>query len=197
MTSKYGAVLRTDPSPVLERQVAEPIRQTQSQRVTEVQQGFTSVVCSVYSTDGTNLYVGGIGTQVDVAWNAEVTDTDALHDNVTNNSRITIPAGKAGVYKIQARMVWQSIEPDDGVGITSLELYIDVNNVQKASHIFNPTQGPSSPSNRYVQLLEYQQVMNAGDFFEVRVRALGTESGEFLRGGTVDDSSAVVTRQLV
>jgi hypothetical protein len=33
-----------------------------------------------------------------VAFNAEDWDTDAFHDNSTNNSRFTIPAGKTGYY---------------------------------------------------------------------------------------------------
>lgn len=28
-----------------------------------------------------------------VAWNQEVYDTDSIHDNVTNNSRLTVPSG--------------------------------------------------------------------------------------------------------
>jgi hypothetical protein len=35
-----------------------------------------------------------------LAWNGETFDTDAFHDNVTNNTRITIPAGKGGKYQI-------------------------------------------------------------------------------------------------
>lgn len=37
---------------------------------------------------GTNLVVGG-----NQAWDAEDYDTDAIHDNVTNNSRLTVPSG--------------------------------------------------------------------------------------------------------
>lgn len=37
-----------------------------------------------------------------ITWNDEVFDTDGFHDNVTNNSRVTIPSGKAGKYLINA-----------------------------------------------------------------------------------------------
>jgi hypothetical protein len=39
-------------------------------------------------------------TNTAVAWTSESFDTDAFHDNSTNNTRITIPAGKGGKYSI-------------------------------------------------------------------------------------------------
>ena len=39
-------------------------------------------------------------TYVALAWNGEDFDTDAFHDNTTNNTRITIPTGKAGKYQV-------------------------------------------------------------------------------------------------
>jgi hypothetical protein len=41
-----------------------------------------------------------------VNWTAEDDDTDAYHDNATNNTRLTVPADKAGVYLIQAQTSW-------------------------------------------------------------------------------------------
>jgi hypothetical protein len=35
-----------------------------------------------------------------VTFDAENNDSDGYHDNVTNNSRLTVPAGKAGMYSI-------------------------------------------------------------------------------------------------
>jgi hypothetical protein len=40
-------------------------------------------------------------TFTEVSWNLEVFDTDGFHDNATNNNRFTIPAGKAGYYRIE------------------------------------------------------------------------------------------------
>lgn len=37
-----------------------------------------------------------------VPFNSEVFDSDGFHDNVTNNSRITIPAGLGGIYAVGA-----------------------------------------------------------------------------------------------
>jgi hypothetical protein len=39
-------------------------------------------------------------TQTALTWDGEVFDTNTYHDNATNNSRITIPSGKAGKYLI-------------------------------------------------------------------------------------------------
>jgi hypothetical protein len=47
------------------------------------------------------------GATLTVAWNQEFYDTDGFHDNSTNNSRITIPAGKGGKYLVGANIMWQ------------------------------------------------------------------------------------------
>lgn len=39
-----------------------------------------------------------------VAFAAEDFDTDAFHDTITNNSRLTVPAGQAGTYAIGSYM---------------------------------------------------------------------------------------------
>ena len=38
-----------------------------------------------------------------IPWNEEEFDTNTFHDNATNNTRITIPSGKAGYYEITAQ----------------------------------------------------------------------------------------------
>ena len=43
-------------------------------------------------------------TDTAITWNTEDYDTSAFHDNSTNTDRITIPAGKAGYYLIEARV---------------------------------------------------------------------------------------------
>jgi hypothetical protein len=42
------------------------------------------------------------GTVTLIGWDGEVFDTDGFHDNVTNNSRMTIPSGKAGYYQVSS-----------------------------------------------------------------------------------------------
>lgn len=41
-----------------------------------------------------------------MALNAEDFDTDAYHDNSTNNSRLTVPTGLAGKYMINGTFAW-------------------------------------------------------------------------------------------
>ena len=55
-----------------------------------------------------------------VPWNTEITDTDAMHDNVTNNSRLI--AKTAGRYHVWVNITWedhlvQAFEGDRGVQI--------------------------------------------------------------------------------
>jgi hypothetical protein len=53
--------------------------------------------CKVYNN--TTQTITGSGFHI-FAFNSEDFDTDAFHDNSTNNGRITIPAGKAGKYAV-------------------------------------------------------------------------------------------------
>jgi hypothetical protein len=47
-------------------------------------------------------------TSTAVSFNSEYFDTDAYHDNATNNSRLTIPAGKGGKYQINYNVNWDA-----------------------------------------------------------------------------------------
>ena len=47
-------------------------------------------------------------TYTAIALQAENFDTDSYHDNTTNNSRMTIPAGKGGKYLVQGALLWQN-----------------------------------------------------------------------------------------
>lgn len=47
-------------------------------------------------------------TTTSVAFNIESYDTDVIHDNVTNNSRLTIPAGLGGLWYFDYFVDWQA-----------------------------------------------------------------------------------------
>jgi hypothetical protein len=47
-------------------------------------------------------------TYTALTWDGEYFDTDAYHSNVTNNTRITIPAGKGGKYLIAGYITWDN-----------------------------------------------------------------------------------------
>jgi hypothetical protein len=43
-------------------------------------------------------------TNTAITWDVEDYDTNTMHDNVTNNSRITIPSGQGGYYLVQCNL---------------------------------------------------------------------------------------------
>jgi hypothetical protein len=66
--------------------------------------------CTVYS-NGTSQSLNGYTTTM-IAYGAEIWDSNSYHDNSTNNSRITIPTGKAGKYQINASLSTTGIVTD-------------------------------------------------------------------------------------
>jgi hypothetical protein len=56
------------------------------------------VGCAVYATAAT-ISISNT-TETKVAFDAEFYDTDGFHSNVTNNTRLTVPSGKAGKYQV-------------------------------------------------------------------------------------------------
>jgi hypothetical protein len=59
--------------------------------------GATFVGVAVYLTSAQSLS-NGVGTIIN--WTAEYFDTNGFHDNATNNTRLTVPSGKAGKYLV-------------------------------------------------------------------------------------------------
>lgn len=57
-------------------------------------------------------------TWTTVAFNAERWDTDTIHDNSTNNSRLTCTT--AGIYVINVNIVWSDADTDGARGIKIL-----------------------------------------------------------------------------
>jgi hypothetical protein len=72
---------------------------------TAVSAASSFVGCSLYKSADQSL--ANVTTTV-VTWDLEHYDTNTFHDNVLNNTRITIPAGKAGKYLIQVTLNWNS-----------------------------------------------------------------------------------------
>jgi len=58
-------------------------------------------------------------TNTTVLFDTEEFDTDAYHSTATNTGRITIPAGKAGKYAINAAFFWQN----NGTGVRRLQIF--------------------------------------------------------------------------
>ena len=60
-------------------------------------------------------------TYTQIPFDTEIYDTDAMHSDVTNNSRFTIPTGKGGYWLITALIQWA----DSQVGIRLIRLYVN------------------------------------------------------------------------
>jgi hypothetical protein len=77
--------------------------------------GSSFVGCNIYRSTTQSI---ADATATAIQFNAETFDTDSFHDNVTNNTRVTIPSGKSGKYLFTA---WVSIETN-ATGYRNLEL---------------------------------------------------------------------------
>ncbi len=67
--------------------------------------GSTFSGCSL--TGNTSTSVANNTTTL-INWNTEEFDTNGYHDNTTNNTRITIPSGKAGKYLISGFIIFSN-----------------------------------------------------------------------------------------
>lgn len=185
---QYGVVQRVDPPPVLEQQVGPIVRQIQPQRVTDVTPAFTPAISIGFSATNPFESFTDAGGELAVNWDAEHVDANGFHDNVTNNDRFTIPAGFAGQYRINARIIFNSNGNSDGTRIvriyvnTTLVKTVTINNAGSATDT--------------IVMADYQQFMRDADYFQVRAEITGTGTVT-LQGGTADDSYVTVTKQLI
>jgi hypothetical protein len=101
------------------------------------------------------------GTTAFAAFTSESYDTDAFHDNVTNNSRFTIPSGKDGKYLITANV--HLANPGSTTG------NVDVQIIKNASTVLTRTEinGFSFIPN-IVNLVDIQDLV-ATDYLRVQV----------------------------
>lgn len=181
---------RRDPDPATERLVTTPVRQTSSTRVVNVQDQPAQVMASVYELSVTIAGPTDDGSApVVVNWDAEVTDTNTLHDNGVNPNRITIPAGFAGRYKAAVRIVFIS----NGT-TTNRIVRIRVN----GTNVATKTVAALSGTNIAVHL-EHEQYMNVGDYFDIQLDGSGGAgaAANYNPTGGPDDSWFVVTKQFV
>ena len=78
--------------------------------------GNTVVGCAL--TKSANQSTGA-AAWVGITFNGEDWDTDSFHDNSTNTSRITIPAGKGGKYIFNATITWAA----SSTGARAIDFY--------------------------------------------------------------------------
>ncbi|MGE4233359.1 MAG: hypothetical protein AB7F43_08525 [Bacteriovoracia bacterium] len=90
-------------------------------------------------------------------WDTESYDSDNFHDNVTNNTRFTIPAGMSGYYQMTLNVQWSS----PGGSARILQVW------QNAATMIGVTRrAPSSGDEQQLTAVGY---LSAGDYVEARV----------------------------
>lgn len=121
------------------------------------------------------------GTTVGVAFNTEQFDTDGYHDNVTNNSRFTVPAGLGGLYVVSCQF---NLGLSGGNGFAGLLL--------NGNFFF-------AGSGAIARFSVSQPVLlNAGDFVEAALRGIsGDVTSSVLTGSASEVSSPRFVMALV
>jgi hypothetical protein len=94
-----------------------------------------------------------------VAFTQETIDTNGFHDNVTNNTRVTIPSGKSGKYTF----IWNAVWSSNSTGYRKANLYLNgSSNSQLATAV--AVNGDQTALTGTVTFSA-----TAGDYFEVYV----------------------------
>jgi hypothetical protein len=96
-------------------------------------------------------------TLVIVGFNDEVFDTNGFHDNSTNNSRMTVPAGLAGKYRLDANLFYS--------GNTNSNRVVEV---LKNGNIIAWYASGASTSNGFTQWANLIVDAAVGDYFQIR-----------------------------
>jgi len=104
-----------------------------------------------------------------ITWNQEDYDTDGMHDNVTNNSRITIKT--AGKYSVMAQFEWASN--------SSGKRIIDI---MKNSVVLGKANYLASGNSQHT--ISFVDALVVGDILEVRVFQDSGGSLDFLNNIT-------------
>jgi len=97
-------------------------------------------------------------TATAIAMDAEYYDTDGYHDNSTNNTRFTVPSGKAGYFLLSTLVEWAS----NGTGQRRLEFW--KNGSTKLS-----TQNVPAVSGAFGMAHSYVVNLSVGDYIELKV----------------------------
>ena len=145
--------------------------------------GAALVGCSIYNySDATISH----GTWTTLAYNSENYDTDGMHSNVTDNSRITIPTGKAGYYLVNA-CTWYQHPGTSNTGSANMRIYKNgTTSMAESAQAFSAY----TASTRNSPQINFVLYLNAGDYIELQTyqftnTTLSTYSGATLYYATV------------
>jgi hypothetical protein len=123
--------------------------------------GSTFAGCSLYRSAGGSQAISN-ATNTNLAFDAELYDTDGFHDTSTNNDRITIPSGKAGKYLITAAAGW----PANATGERSMRLMKNGSTSDNNNRVWN---GFGSSNGNTVMVISRVVNASVGDYFTLRV----------------------------
>lgn len=100
-----------------------------------------------------------INTNTVLAWNTEVFDPSTIHDNVTNNSRMTVPTGWGGIYQAISHARFNT-----AAGLVTLQFAVNGTPVTASANVVLGSTGPGAfpVCNSIMQL-------NDSDYVEVWV----------------------------
>ena len=94
-----------------------------------------------------------------LAFDDEAYDTSSMHDNSTNNTRLTIPAMYPGVYLIQATVTWAA----NATGPREVEIW------KNGALFLAGPYGPGQATVYTIQTVSTIDVVAVGDYYEVKV----------------------------
>lgn len=92
-----------------------------------------------------------------MAWTHTTHDITALHSVSVNNSRITIPSGYDGTYRIHAQIRWEA----DATGLRTVRLLKNGSTIAEVTH--------DAETAVTVMSIADTQTLVAGDYIEVQV----------------------------
>ncbi len=110
-----------------------------------------------YVTNSTNTTISN-NTLTTLAFNTETYDTNIFHDNSTNNSRLTVPSGKAGYYLVTAGGQW------DANATGRREMYLHKNGTSYIANEVTP-----GSSTYPINALSVPIYLAVGDYLEIKL----------------------------
>lgn len=114
--------------------------------------------CSVYRDTSTQTITTSVSTAIQ--FNNEQWDTDSIHDNVTNNTRLTIPTGKGGKWRFSASAEFSA----NTTGTRSIWFRKNGSNIRFCQQV-----PAASTGNTTNPLAETVLELAAGDYVEIMV----------------------------
>lgn len=115
----------------------------------------TFVGASIYKSASQTI---GTASEVDVTWDSEHYDTNSIHDNATNNARVTVPAGMGGKWRLSGTIIFSS----NSSGRRYLALY------KNGGLIRYPAQLPSAGAAPMNIPFSVDLLLAAGDYLVIK-----------------------------